>query len=114
MGITGSHMLFYSPEADALREALKDVFEWDHVDAGGGWLIFKMPPAEIGVHPGDAPGHAISLMCDDLEATIEELTAKGIEFTGHIEQAGFGRTTEMVLPGRVHVMLYQPRHPTAI
>ena len=114
MGITGAHMLFNSPEADALRETLKDVFEWDHVDAGGGWLIFKMPPAEIGVHPGDTPGHAISLMCDDLDATIEELTAKGIEFTGHIEEARFGRTTDMVLPGGVNVMLYEPHHPTAI
>ena len=87
---------------------------WRNVDAGNGWLIFALPPAEIGVHPADAPHHELSLMCDDIEATVAELRGKGIEFRGEIEQRGFGRTATMLLPGDVVVLLYEPRHPTAI
>ena len=63
--ITGAHVLLYTPEAEALRGVLRDVMGWEHVDAGGGWLIFALPPAELGVHPGDATHHQLSLMCDD-------------------------------------------------
>ena len=114
MAITGAHMLLYTSEPDALREVLRDVFGWSNVDAGGGWLIFGLPPAEIAVHPADGPAHQISLMCDDLEATKAELTAKGIAFSGEPMEAGFGITVTMVLPGNVEVMLYEPKHPTAI
>jgi catechol 2,3-dioxygenase-like lactoylglutathione lyase family enzyme len=113
VAIIGTHLLLYTPEAEALRTTLSDVFGWAHVDAGHGWLIFALPPAEMGVHPADAPAHEISLMCDDLEATMAELAAKGIEFRGEPQQAGFGVTTHMVLPGGVEMMLYQPRHPLA-
>lgn len=114
MAITGVHALLYTSEPDALRAVLRDVFGWHHVDAHEGWLIFALPPAELGVHPAEAPHHELSLMCDDLEATIAELSAKGIEFRGQPQDEGFGRTTTMVLPGGLDVMVYQPRHPTAI
>lgn len=116
MGIIGSHMLIYTPEAEALRATLRDVFEFSHVDAGEGWLIFRLPPAEIGVHPAD-PGettHALSLMCDDIASTMDELTAKGITFSGPVEDHGYGLVTYMNLPGGVSVQLYEPRHPLAI
>lgn len=114
MAITGAHVLLYSPEADAVRRTLADVFGWDHVDAGGGWLIFALPPAELGVHPSDRAVHELSLMCDDLKATMAELEAKGIEIRGEPEEAGFGVTVKIVLPGDLEVMLYEPRHPTAV
>jgi len=114
MAITGVHALFYSPEAEALRSVLRDALGWPHVDAHDGWLIFALPPAELGVHPAATARHEISLMCDDLDSTTAELRARGIEFRGEPQEAGFGRATTMVLPGGVDVMLYQPRHATAI
>jgi hypothetical protein len=113
MGVTGVHTLIYSPEADALRSALAEATGWAHVDAGQGWLIFALPPAELAVHPGDEPRHEIALMCDDITSTIAELKEKGISFRGEPEQLRWGVVTTMVLPGGVDVMLYEPRHPTA-
>jgi hypothetical protein len=112
--ITGAHVLLYTPEAEALRGVLRDVMGWQHVDAGDGWLIFALPPAELGVHPGDAAHHELTLMCDDIHATVAELREKGIEIRGEPEDAGFGVQVTMVLPGGVEVMLYEPRHTTAI
>ena len=112
--ITGAHVLLYTPEADALRGVLRDVMGWDHVDAHEGWLIFALPPAELGVHPADAPRHELSLMCDDIHATVADLRERGIEIRGEPEAAGFGVQVTMVLPGGVEVMLYEPRHITAI
>ena len=112
--ITGAHVLLYTPEAEALRGVLRDVMGWSYVDAHEGWLIFALPPAELGVHPGDSPRHELSLMCDDIHATVAELREKGIEIRGEPENAGFGVQVTMVLPGGVEVMLYEPRHITAI
>jgi hypothetical protein len=114
MPITGAHMLLYTSEPDALREVLRDVFGWSNVDAGGGWLIFALPPAELGIHPSEGPAHQFSLMCDDIEATKVDLQAKGIAFSGEPTDMGFGVGVTMVLPGNVEVMLYEPKHPTAI
>jgi catechol 2,3-dioxygenase-like lactoylglutathione lyase family enzyme len=114
MAITGAHALLYSSEPEALRATLRDVFGFPHVDSGGGWLIFRLPDTELGVHPAERPDHELSFMCDDINRTIEELTAKGIEFRGEPTNAGFGIATRMVLPGGVEVILYEPRHPTAI
>lgn len=112
--ITGAHVLLYTPEAEALRALLRDAFGFKHVDAGEGWLIFALPPAEMGVHPGETPTHQLSFMCDDLEATMAELQAKGIQFSDGPADAGFGITATMVLPGGVDVLLYEPRHPSPI
>ena len=114
MTVIGVHSLFYSSEPDRLRETLRDVFGWDHVDIGGGWLIFALPPAELGVHPGDAPGHELSFMCDDLDATLADLRSKGVGVRGDVEERRFGRAITILLPGDVPVLLYQPTHPTAI
>jgi hypothetical protein len=114
MAIIGTHALLYTSEPDALRGVLRDVFGWDHVDAHDGWLIFRLPPAELGVHPAEAPAHELSFMCDDLGATMVELGAKGVEFDGAPEQQGFGTVATMVLPGGLRVLLYEPRHKTAI
>ena len=113
MAITGAHMLFYTSEPEALRATLADVFEWPSVDAGHGWLIFAMPPAEIGVHPADAPEHQLSLMCDDIETTSAELRARGLEI-GDAQDRGFGIAATLVLPGGVEVLLYEPRHASPL
>jgi hypothetical protein len=115
MPVVGAHMLFYTPEAEALRGVLRDALGWPFVESVPGWLIFKLPPAEIGVHPSDgATRHEIMLMCDDIEGTIAELREKGVEFRGEPTVAGFGITITMLLPGGVEVMLYEPTHPRAI
>ena len=120
MAITGAHMLLYTTEPEALRAMLRDVFGWKYVDAGHGWLIFALPPAEMGVHPAEGPTyqsgvrHQISLMCDDIRKTIAELHGKGVEIQGEPEDEGFGITVMLGLPGGVEVMLYEPRHPVAI
>ena len=77
MAVIGVHALIYTPEAEALRALLADAIGWSHVDAGEGWLIFALPPAELGVHPGDQPRHELSLMCDDIATTVAELTVMG-------------------------------------
>ncbi|GJM38589.1 MAG: hypothetical protein DHS20C19_19560 [Acidimicrobiales bacterium] len=116
MAITGVHALLYTAEAEALRAVLGDVLGLGHVDDGQdeGWLIFRLPPAEVGVHPADAPSHEISLMCDDLDATISELRDKGVEFRGDPVDQGWGVVISMLLPGGVEMLLYEPRHNTAI
>ena len=120
MAIVGAHVLLYTTEPDALRAVWRDVFKWRHVDAGEGWLIFELPPAELGVHPAEGPTfesdvrHQFSLMCDDIRSTIAELSEKGITVKGAPQDEGYGITVELVLPGGVEVMLYEPRHPVAI
>ena len=120
MPIIGAHMLLYSPEAEALRAMLRDVFGFPFVDAGGGWLIFALPPAELGVHPAEGPTyeagirHQLSFMCNDIRTTIENLRAKGVQIEGEPEEEEYGITVMMTLPGGVQVMLYEPRHRTAI
>lgn len=113
MAIIGAHSIVYTSEPDAVREIFRDVFGWRHIDAGGGWLIFALPPAEVGVHPADGPAHELSLVCDDLPGTIAELRAKGIDVVGEPEDQGWGVTVKLVLPGSLELLLYEPRHPTA-
>ena len=119
MAITGTHMLLYTTEPEALRSVLRDVFGFKHVDAGDGWLIFSLPPAELGVHPAEGPTydsgmrHQVSFMCDDISRTVRELKAKGISFDGEPENEGWGISITMKLPGGVEVLLYEPRHPIA-
>jgi hypothetical protein len=120
MAIIGAHMLLYTHEPEALRATLRDVFGWKHVDAGDGWLIFALPPSELGVHPAEGPSfesglrHSVSLMCDDIQTTVSELRAKGLTVRGEPSDEGWGITTTLELPGGVEVMLYQPRHAVAI
>jgi hypothetical protein len=114
MPITAAHVLLYSPESEELRAVLRDVFGWEHVEDTPGWLIFKLPQSELGVHPSDGVKHELSLMCDDLAATVSELRAKGIEFRDEPQERSFGIATTMVLPGGVEVLLYEPRHASPL
>jgi predicted enzyme related to lactoylglutathione lyase len=113
--ITSVHTLVYADDADAARAFFRDVLGWPHVDAGDGWLIFKTGPSELGVHPaGDQPPHhEISLMCDDIEKTVAELSAKGVEFAGGITDLDFGRIVMMKVPGAGDILVYESRHPSA-
>jgi hypothetical protein len=114
VGVTGFHALVYTSEPEAVRAVIRDVFGWKHVDAGDGWLIFALPPGELAAHPAEQPSHELCLMCDDLDSTVAELRAKGIEFDGEPKDEGFGITITMQLPGGAELLLYEPRHPTAI
>jgi catechol 2,3-dioxygenase-like lactoylglutathione lyase family enzyme len=111
--ITGAHVIVYSRDADADRAFFRDVLEYPHVDAGGGWLIFKLPPAEVAVHPVEGAGsHELYLMCDDVNATVEQLAAKGVT-CGPVDDQGWGLLTSIRLPGGGELGLYEPRHPKA-
>jgi catechol 2,3-dioxygenase-like lactoylglutathione lyase family enzyme len=121
--ITGTHAIIYADDADRARAFFRDVLELPNVDAHGGWLIFKLPPAELGIHPGAASAdpatgapsghHELYLMCDNVEATVKDLTAKGVTFTAPIEDQGFGLLARLQVPGAGEIGLYQPKHPTA-
>ena len=124
--ITAVHCLIYSDEPEATRAFLRDVLDWPFVQDPGsepGWLIFKSGPSELGVHPtsGTHEGesysqpkhHSLSLMCDDVEATMAELKARGARFSGGIEDHGFGLAASLELPGAGEILLYEPRHPVA-
>jgi catechol 2,3-dioxygenase-like lactoylglutathione lyase family enzyme len=121
--ITGTHAIVYAEDAERARAFLRDVLGLPHVDAHGGWLIFKLPPAELGVHPASESGtpgsgapsghHELYLMCDDIEATVADLTTKGVEFVAPVEEQGFGRLTRLRVPGAGDIGLYQPKHETA-
>ena len=117
--IKGVHTMFYSSEPEALREFLRDKLGFDsYTDVGGGWLIFDLPEADMGVHPADpsgehgAPGgtHDISFYCDDINATVAELGSRGVAFDGEVVDAGFGLVVHFEMPGGVRVQLYQPQY----
>jgi len=117
--ITGMHALVFTPNADDVRAFFRDILGFPNVDAGHGWLIFALPSAELGVHPAkddEAGGtsHELYLMCDNLDATMAELTAKGVRFAKPVTEAGFGKMTAIALPGGGELGLYEPRHPTAL
>jgi catechol 2,3-dioxygenase-like lactoylglutathione lyase family enzyme len=110
--INGMHAIVYSRDAEELRAFFRDVLELPSVDAGGGWLIFALPPAELAAHPTDGESrHELYLMCDDIEATIAELEAKGVELAEPVSDQGFGLLTAIRLPGGGELGLYEPRHP---
>jgi catechol 2,3-dioxygenase-like lactoylglutathione lyase family enzyme len=121
--ITAVHTLVYSDDAEATRAFFRDVLGWPSVDAHGGWLIYQTGPSELGVHPssGERDGetwsthqhHEISLICDDIEKTVAELTARGATFARQVRDDGYGLTTALVVPGAGEMLLYEPRHPTA-
>jgi predicted enzyme related to lactoylglutathione lyase len=121
--ITGSHVIIYAEDAERARSFFWDVLHLQFIDAHDGWLIFKLPPAELGIHPAGDPSdpasgaasghHEVYLMCDDIEHTVAELEASGVEFTSDIEDQGFGRLIRLRVPGAGEIGLYQPRHETA-
>ena len=113
--INGVHAIIFSDDAEGVRAFFRDVLELPSVDAGGGWLIFALPPAELAAHPdGDDSRHKLYLMCDDIGTTVEELKAKGVEFTREISDAGFGLMTALRLPDGGELAIYEPRHPSPL
>jgi catechol 2,3-dioxygenase-like lactoylglutathione lyase family enzyme len=112
--ITGVHAVIFTRDAERERAFFRDVLEFPSVDAGGGWLIFALPPAELAAHPAEQGGqHELYLMCDDVQATVADLKAKGVE-AGPISDEGFGLVTAIRLPGGAELGLYQPRHPSPL
>ena len=109
MTIIGAHSILYSADAEADRAFLRDVIGFPNVDAGGGWLIFGLPPSEVAVHPGDNDEHEFYLMCDDVDAFIAEMKAKGVE-CGPLHEQPWGRLTQVTLPGGGKLGVYQPLH----
>jgi catechol 2,3-dioxygenase-like lactoylglutathione lyase family enzyme len=120
--INALHTLVYAEDPEAARAFFRDVLQFPGVDAGGGWLIFRTGPSEAGVHPssweheGETGGtdqrFDVSLMCDDLAATMEELRGRGAEFEGEVGEQPWGSTIEVVLPGAGTITLYQPKYPS--
>lgn len=111
--IFGAHLVLFSADAEADRAFLADVLGFNSVDAGGGWLVFGLPPAEAAVHPAEAPATELYLMCDDLDAEMRVLSGRGVVCSA-VEEARWGSTTKIALPSGGEIGLYQPRHPTAI
>ena len=113
--IFGAHVIVHTKDAEADRAFLRDVLELEGIDAGDGWLIFALPPAEIAAHPSDTGGrHELYLMCDDIDATVRELRGKGVDLAREVSDQGWGRATAIRLPGGGELGLYEPRHPTAV
>jgi catechol 2,3-dioxygenase-like lactoylglutathione lyase family enzyme len=113
--IAGTHTLVFSDDAEATRAFFRDVLELQYVVAHDTWLIFELPPGELGIHPGpgwsgQAGQHELFFMCHDIEATVAQLQAKGVEFTGPVEDEGFGLVTKFKVPGAGEIGLYEPKH----
>jgi hypothetical protein len=114
--IKGVHTMFYSSEPEALRAFLRDKLKFAYTDVGEGWLIFDLPEADMGCHPAEpdkgAPSgrHDVSFYCDDIAKTVAELKGRGVEFTEPVSDQGFGLVTRFNMPGKVNVLLYQPRY----
>jgi predicted enzyme related to lactoylglutathione lyase len=110
--ITGAHAIIFTKDAEGVRAFIRDVLGLSSVDAGGGWLIFALPAAELAVHPADGdPHHELYIMCDDVHATVEELQTKGVKFTRPISDESWGLITALELPDGRELALYEPRHP---
>jgi catechol 2,3-dioxygenase-like lactoylglutathione lyase family enzyme len=109
--IIGAHVILFTDAAEATRDFLRDVLQFPSVDAGGGWLIFALPPAEVAVHPAERLSHELYLMCDDLPATVSRLTEAGATF-GPIHEERWGHLTMMMMPGGAQLPIYQPLHPS--
>jgi len=111
--ISGAHVIVYSRDPDADRAFMREVLGFDSVDAGGGWLIFALPPAEVAVHPSDEPSHELYLICENLEQAVAELQDKGARVRLPISEQRWGRIVQIELPGGGELGLYQPKHPLA-
>ena len=109
--ITGTHAIIFSQDAEGVRAFFRDVLNLHSVDAGGGWLIFALPPAELAVHPAESPSHELFLMTDDLEATLGSLRSRGIAVAEEPVDEGWGVIARVEVPGFGPLGVYEPRHP---
>ena len=111
--ITGMHAIVFSAEAEKVRAFFSDVLGLSSADAGGGWLIFALPPAELAVHPADGETrHELYLMCDDIQATLADLRGKGVEVAREVSDQGWGLLAAIRLPDGSELPIYEPRHPS--
>ena len=111
--ITGVHAVIFTADAERDRAFFRDVLELPSVDAGDGWLIFALPPAELAAHPAEEGGqHKLYLMCDDVQATLAELTAKGVDISQPVSDESWGLVTAIRIPSGAELGLYEPRHPS--
>jgi hypothetical protein len=111
--LTGLHAIVFTPEAERVRAFFRDTLGLGSVDAGNGWPIFAMPPAELAVHPSDdEPHHTLYLMCDDIEQTLTELRGKGVEVVGDVRDVRWGLLSAIRLPDGSEIPIYEPRHPS--
>ena len=109
------HAIVYSPDAEKVRTFFADVLEMSSVDAGGGWPIFALPPAELAVHPADGSSrHELYLMCDDIHATLAELRSKGADVAREVCEQSWGLLAAIRLPDGAELAVYQPRHPSPL
>ena len=112
--IFGAHIIIYSKDADRDRAFFRDVLKYPAVDAGHGWLIFALPPAELAMHPADENGaHEVYFMCEDVNAFIAEMRAKQVACSA-IEEQRWGSITRLTLPGGGTIGVYQPKHPSPL
>jgi catechol 2,3-dioxygenase-like lactoylglutathione lyase family enzyme len=111
--INGAHVILFTPAVEATRAFLRDALGLASVDAGGGWLIFALPPAEVAVHPAELQSHELYLMSDDLTATMAKLAGAGAIF-GPVHEERWGRVTIMTIPGGTQLSIYQPSHPSPL
>jgi catechol 2,3-dioxygenase-like lactoylglutathione lyase family enzyme len=111
--IFGAHVVIYSEDAEADRAFVRDVLGFDGVDAGQGWLLFALPPAELAFHPAEHQAAELLLMCDDLEAEMARLDERGAAI-GPVDEARWGRVTRIGLPSGGTIGLYQPNHPSPL
>jgi predicted enzyme related to lactoylglutathione lyase len=115
--ITGVHAIVFSSEAEKVRAFFGDVLGLSSLDAGGGWLIFALPPAELAVHPVEGDGdtrHELYLMCDNIQATLAELKDKGVEVAREVTDQGWGLLAAICLPDGSEFPIYEPRHPSPL
>lgn len=113
--ITGVHAIVFSAQAEKVRTFFADILGTPSADAGGGWPIFALPPAELAVHPADGDGHhELYLMCDDIHATLADLSGKGVQVTREVSDQGWGLLAAIGLPDGSELPIYEPRHPSPI
>src|SRR5216117_4427716 len=108
--IKGMHGLFYTPKAEEVRAFIRDKLGLVHTDTGEGYLVFDIPEADLGVHPSNKVSHSISFYCDDIHKTVEDLRARGVEFSSGITEEEWGSLTHFRMPGNMEVELYQPKY----
>ena len=108
--IKGLHALLYTPKPEELRAFIRDKLGFPFTDTGEGWLIFDVPEADLGCHPSDRVFHSVSFYCDNIQKTVEELKARGVEFTSGISDEGWGLLTHFRMPGDADVELYEPKY----
>lgn len=129
--LTAVHTLIYSSDPPATRAFFRDVLQWPFVsdaastepghapEDAANWLIFGTGPSELGVHPlmpgrgRDTPQHVMSLVCDDIVATVRELSGRGATLRGEPEDRGYGIAVDVAVPGTEDIQIYEPRHTTA-